>query len=238
MDKMILGIIIFALFSCKEDKKNYAVGGKRDSLVSNYFKLIDSLNALDSLEPQTRMLLAYTENDTNYMKAVINDLQVSYSESRAHFQTNRRLEPAGVTTYGFEEAYRFQYSAAFCDQSVDITIGKKGDSVLLYGYRYTWIFGTDSCISVDSTKAFLSYDQSQNLSKSLTRTDLWGLKASAGNVGFDGSNLFVTAYEKAVNARRSRYTKIHRWSPQKTALGECFKLALELSKFQIACFRE
>ncbi|RYG27678.1 MAG: hypothetical protein EOO01_41000, partial [Chitinophagaceae bacterium] len=135
MLRVILGTLLFAGCSCTENERNYSVSERRDSLVTHYIKLVDSLNSFDSLDSRTRMLLAYMANDTAYMKAVNYDLEEAFDESREHFQARRKIQPPDITTYNFDEAYRFQYSAAFCDQSVDITIGSKNDSVLLSGYR-------------------------------------------------------------------------------------------------------
>jgi hypothetical protein len=208
----------------------------RDSLVKEYLRILDSTRWVDSLHPQHKLLKAYNSNDTLSLKEAIVTLRAEINESVKYPSPTSCYTPPSIASYGFDEAYRFQYSAAFCDQSVNVTIGIKNDSIFIYSYHYTHNYMTDSCVSVDSLKNVLAIGQWEEVRYSMMRADIWGLKATNGIRGMDGSGLSVIGYQKPINAFEGRYNRVSRWAAEKSALGESFKLVLDLSGIKVRCF--
>ena len=229
-------LLISLIFSCQERRTGEVRIEMRDSIVKEYLALLDSVAWADSLSPQHKLLVAYNNNDTVVLIKEIQSLRAAITESRKYPNPTSCFEPQAINKYGFAEAFRFQYSAAFCDQSVNITVGERNDSVLIYGYHYTHNYMTDSCVSVDSSKRLLTKTQWIEIRSSIDRADFWGLKVRNGISGMDGSSLAVTGYQRPINAFQGRYNRISRWAAEKSALGESFKLVLEMSGIKVPCF--
>ena len=233
-----LSLLIFcAIFSCGVSRTKEVPNEIRDSIVKDYLSLLDSAGLADSLTPFHKILVAYNEDDTAFLIHTIGSLRKAISESQKFPNLTSCFEPQAINKYGFTEAFRFQYSAAFCDQSINVTVGEKRDSVLIYAYHYTHNYMTDSCVSVDSSKRIITRAQWGEIKTNMDRADIWGLKVRNGISGMDGSSLSVTGYQKPVNAFEGRYTKISRWAAEKTALGGSFKYVLDLSGINVPCFR-
>lgn len=229
-------ILIILLFSCQSKKFQDVKMEPRDSIIKEYLRLLDSTKWADSLNPEHQLLVAYNNDDTAFLHKMLFSLRKSSIENRKYPNPIPCLEPPGIEKYNFDEVYRFQYSAAFCDHSVNITVGERKDSILLIGYHNTDKYLRDSCVSVDSVKMQLSQNQWQEIRRGIKRADFWGLKPYVHTVGFDGSGLIVIGYEKPINAYQGRYHKVIRWSAEKTALGETFYTVWQMSKIKIPCF--
>ena len=232
-----LPLLIFcSILSCGVRRTKEVPNEIRDSIVKDYLSLLDSAGLADSLTPFHRILVAYNKNDTAYLLREIGSLREAITENNKFPDPTSCFKPQSIDKYGFREAFRFQYSAAFCDQSVNITVGERNDSILIYGYHYIHNYMTDSCIFVDSSKTILTRFQWEEIRTRMNRADIWGLKVRNGISGMDGSGLAVIGYQRPINAFEGRYIRISRWAPEKTALGESFKHVLDLSGIKVPCF--
>jgi hypothetical protein len=228
--------LLCAISSCSGTTTKVSVIDRRDKLLDDYFVLLDSTRFLDTLSEEYRMFVAYTKNDTNYMKYIVGVLQSIYNENSVHYGPESCFQPPEISSYRVEEVYRFEYSAAFCNQSVDITLGIRSDSIFLYGVRYTFDHMSDSCLSVDSVKSHITREEWNEVKLRMHRADLWGLKEHDYATSTDGSSLRVSSFRPPLNAFKGRYTKVIRRSSEKTALGEGLKYVLKLAKYNISCF--
>lgn len=229
-------LILIVLTSCQQSRPEKVQTELRDSLVTQYLQLLDSAKWADSMSLQHQLLVAYNRNDTSALQSAVQSLKDNIKKIAKYPSPVSCYTPPPITAFGFDEAYRFQYSAAFCDQSTIITIGNRNDSIYIAGYHYTHDYMTDSCVTVDSLKNILTIDQWTKLQTSMYRADIWGLKESNGIYGFDGSSLSVIGYQKPINAFAGRYNRVRRWAAERSALGESFKLVLDLSGIRVKCF--
>jgi hypothetical protein len=233
MQKVLIVIITLFTFSC-ESKKSVHTNSSRDSLLQKYLNTIDSLPWIDSSEYQHRLLEAFLQNDTVYLKRIITEISDEIKLSKQRDNDLTCPHPAAIDTYNFDEVYRFEYEAFFCDEKSNLTIGVSNDSATLFGYLYKVAFGTDSCISFKKIEKKLTKQEWYPVAKGLYQSDIWGLKLNNGNFGFDGSMLTVTAYRKSY--RKPNITKVARWSPEKTTLGQTFLEVLKISSLKPACY--
>ncbi len=228
--------LIVLLIACQTKKGQEVKMEPRDSIIKEYLRLLDSTKWADSLNPQHQLLVAYNHNDTVFLNNLVTSLRKSILNSTKYPLPPPCIEPKAIDKYDFDEAFRFEYSAAFCDQSVNITVGERKDSIFLIGYHNTGNYLSDSCFSVDSVEIQISQNQWQEITRQIKRADFWGLKSSIHTVGFDGSDLIVTGYEKPINAYQGRYHNVIRWAAEETALGEAFYTVWQMSKIKVPCF--
>ena len=234
--RLYIFFFLVGLASCNSKINQRMQDEPRDSLLRAYLKLSSSISWVDITDPEHKILVAYNTNDTAYLRQTLNSVQAALVEVREHPDPTSCFKPQPITTYGFNEAYRFQYEAAFCDQTVNITVGERQDSIFMLTYHYRHDYKTDSCLSVVKMEKLLSPKQWEAIQQSIFRADLWGMKFSNGRGGMDGSNLTVTGYEKPRNAFEGHYNKVKRWVAEKSALGESFKLVLDISGIKAPCF--
>lgn len=231
---VFLFLVLFSSCHLKVDQAGQLE--PRDSLMRAYLNLGDSISWTDTTDPRHKLLLAYNKNDTAYIKQTLKSAQEALIETRKYPSPTSCFTPQPINSFDFNEAYRFQYEAAFCDQSVNITVGERHDSIFLLAYHYKHDYKTDSCLSVEKTEKLLSAKQWEAIQFSIFRADLWGMKSYNGISGMDGSSLTVIGYQKPKNAFEGRYNKVGRWAAEKSALGESFKLVLDISRIKVPCF--
>src|SRR3954463_6894739 len=153
MKELALIIALFSLLSCKVKQNSQPEPVPiRDSLISQWVRTMDSLPWTDTFDVRYKLLKAYYKNDTSYLRKSIESVGALLPYRNEMQATLSCQQPQSLESYGFREAYRFQYSAAFCDQSVNLTIGNRNDSVYLLCYHYYYDYRTDSCLSVNRTE--------------------------------------------------------------------------------------
>jgi hypothetical protein len=229
----LLPFLVF--FSCNYNDDATKLSS-RDSLIARFLTLTDSLPGIDTIDGSRRVLLAFHQNDTSYLRRVVEQVQDLMKYREEMVRNPSCAEPSGIESYNFKEAYRFEYAAAFCDQSVNFTVGERNDSFILFGYHYKLVYNLDSCLSSMKIEKMLNGKQWDTIKKSLRIADFWGLKPRNYNSGFDGSSLTVTGYQRPVNAFQGQYSKVYRRSAEETMLGELFKKILEMSGCKATCF--
>ena len=136
----------------------------------------------------------------------------------------------------FEEVYRFNYSAAFCNKAVTITIGRRLDSITLDLYLFDVNNGESECKTISHIIKQLDKKNWEDLIKGISYTDFWGLKEDNGRHGSDGSSLRVSGYERPIKAFEGKFKTINRWAAEDMAIGALFKKFLDLSGTKISCF--
>jgi len=234
--RLSLAILIFLFAGCQNRQQSIRQPELRDSLMSLYLKMGDSIYWADTLDPERKILVAYNHNDTNFLKKAVESAKTAMKESSTYKPDPKCPKAPPINSYGFSEAYQFNYSAAFCDQRLNITVGQKNDSIILIAYHYKYIYNTDSCISLVQSTKVLSNSQWDLIKQSIFRSDFWGLSPRSDRIGLDGSDLRVTGYEAPKNAFEGRYKVVSRWAAERIALGEAFKLVWDYSGVKVPCF--
>lgn len=237
MIKLLLISVMAFSVSCQTHINAVNSNLSRDSIMKKYFLLVDSLPYFDTLDLKFKLLKAYNENDTGYLKRSYGDLVELSKFKKEMSESNICEEPAPLNTPGYEESYRFIYGVAFCDKWVNITIGKNIDSATVELYLYEYIDKETRCKTIKHIKKRINDRDWKNFITDISYADFWGLKEDNGIHGFDGSSLDVTGFEKPRKAFKGNYKRIYRWAAEETAIGTSFKHLLNLSGVSVDCFR-
>jgi hypothetical protein len=173
--------------------------------MTKYFQVIDSLDFYDTIDSKLKLLKAYHSNDTIYLKKTYSEL-ANLLKLRKEFQKSQVCqEPGPLHSLKCEEAYRFRYSAAFCDKLVNMTISKMSNAINLDLYLFQINNGQTECKTLSHTTKQLDNKEWYLMLKDLYYTDFWGLKEDNGDQGYDGSNLYVEGYQSPINAFNGNY---------------------------------
>lgn len=204
--------------------------------MTKYFQVIDSLPYIDSLDQDFKLLKAYHTGDTAFLRKNYDNVAGLLKYRKEMLENHICEEPAALNTLNYEEAYRFSYGAAFCDQSANLTIGKSGDSITVDLYLYEYNDDQTECKILTHTMQLADKSTWDILINGIEQSDFWGLKEDNGRHGVDGSVLTVTGYERPIKAFEGRYKKIYRWSAEAMTIGILFKKLLDLSGTKVDCF--
>ena len=91
-----------------------------------------------------------------------------------------------VGNLGYDEAYRFEYAAAFCDTSITITIGNRKNVYVVETALYRPGRHGDTCRLLSTTRKNIEKKDWEKIIDELDHDDFWGLKAGNGRFGVDG----------------------------------------------------
>lgn len=199
--------------------------------------MVDTLPYYDTSTIEFKLLKAYSLNDTNTLKNLIEHLENINTKLGYQINLDSCVKQQEFKNIHAEEKYRFNYSSAFCPYTTSTTIIKYKDSTVLNTIVYQYARDTlpfkiidQSAISIDS----LSWDKFQ---ESLEVADFWGLKPDNGKHSVDGSTLEVYGFKKGTNAEwnpdKSKF--IERWSPEYNSILNSFILLLKFSKTKKGC---
>lgn len=237
MTRTISFFLLVLIISCDYKRESYSPVQNRDSIMTKYFQAVDSLPYTDTLEYDFKLLKAYYKGDTAFLKISYDNI----TELLKHRDKMREYhiceEPPALTTLKYEEAFRFSYGAAFCNKSVNLTIGKSGDSITLDFYLYEFNYEFKECKTIQHDTRNIDKQIWDTLIRGIRQADFWGLKEDNGNHGLDGSGLLVSGYERPINAFKGRYKTIYRWAAEEMAIGVLFKTVLDLAGIKVDCFR-
>lgn len=204
--------------------------------MAKYFQVIDSLAYIDTLDQDFKLLKAYHIDDTAFLRKTFDDITRLLKYRNEMLESHICEEPAPLNTLNYEKAYRFNYGAAFCNKSANLTIGRSGDSLTADLYLYEYNDTQTECKIIKHTTQFVDKKIWDTLIAGIEQADFWGLKEDNGRHGMDGSGLTVTGYERSINAFEGRYKKIYRWAAEEMTIGILFKKLLDLSGIKVDCF--
>ncbi|MFN8437810.1 MAG: hypothetical protein U0V72_09230 [Cytophagales bacterium] len=236
MTRLFILILLTFIFGCKENTNKTNHTRDRDSIMTKYFQTLDSLPYSDTLDLNLKLLKAYHNNDTGYLKK-------QYFKKAELLKYRKKLkelpaceEPIPINKLNFEESYRFNYGAAFCDKVVTITIGKFKNEITLDFYLYQVNNEQTKCKTIRHTIKQVDNKVWEELKKGIAVSDFWGLEEDNGRYGLDGSSLCVIGYERPINDFEVRYKMIYRWAAEDMVIGQLFKRLLDLSGNKVDCF--
>lgn len=228
--------LLTLLIACNDKTGRHSSVQDRDSIMTKYFHVIDSLPYTDTLDQNFKLLKAYHTGDTTFLKQTYNDVAGLLKYRNEMLESHICEEPAALNTLNYEEAYRFSYGAAFCNKSVNLTVGKSEDSIRLDLYLYEYNDEQTECKTIQHTTQLVDKKIWDTLIGGIEQADFWGLKEDNGRHGMDGSGLRVTGYERPIKAFEGRYKIIYRWAAEEMAIGILFKKLLDLSGTTVDCF--
>jgi hypothetical protein len=236
MTRLFILLLLALTLGCKDSANKTDLTHDRDSIMSKYFQALDSLPYSDTLDLNLKLLRAYHNNDTSYLKKQYSEIAELLKSRKQITESHACEEPVPINKLNFEESYRFNYGAAFCDKVVTMTIGKLKNAITLDFYLYQVNNGQTECKIITHITKQVDNKVWEELIKGIALSDFWGLKEDNGRYGFDGSSLRVIGYERPINAFEGRYKMIYRWAAEHMAIGQLFKRLLDLTGNKVDCF--
>jgi hypothetical protein len=197
MQKLTWLLVIILQFNCHQNTGRPTVADNRDSMILEYFKLIDSgIKAFDTLNFDHKILRAYLANDTAFftrMPTFLNYVREYAWENSSRLDSCISVVP--ISNLDAEEAYRFSFDRNFfCYDHPVVTIARYYDSITLHyleftnGEGYEKIYNdTDTiqpyCVLKQNFRKRLSKDQWNEFRWRLNEADYWGLKSKIPDWG-------------------------------------------------------
>ncbi|MCB9056420.1 MAG: hypothetical protein H6549_11215 [Chitinophagales bacterium] len=242
----VISIVILMFSACREGKIKRDAFEQRNELIHHYILLVDSLGRHDNSSLDYKVLIAFSRNDTSYLKKVIRDIN---SEIQGDYFS--RLKPC-ITPFKLDDtnadiAYRFTHSEPFCLFGQTITIAKYSDSIILNYQEYiipdfatgkpmTYVYEgkeikiDSNCVLMKDFWRRLTVDDWEKLEKALYKTDYWGMKQYSPKLLFDPSQWQVAAYSKEpFNHTGQRYYFVSRETAWPESYGKMCLLFMELA---------
>lgn len=217
------------LFACREIPRPKPASSLRDTVVKSYFQSVEGAGGVDTGMMNYLLLKAYVNNDTAVLRKAAEEIK-KWDANRKQWEAMYNcIGQAKLQDLGADEAYRFIYSQAFCQSSLSITITRKGDSIRLNTIYYVYHWDSSACRLLQEFNKTLTTTQWSDLTAALHRADLWALNEENDLHGLDGDDLTVMGYVNGNESKRSRYTRVHRWLPSRSPLGDPFMLVRKLA---------
>ncbi|HVX27335.1 MAG TPA: hypothetical protein VHB70_13385 [Parafilimonas sp.] len=203
----LLFLLSILVVSCKTETKKENV---RDTVIRNYFRMIDSSGMYDTADINYKALKAYVRNDTTSLKRLDN-----FIEEKKNNRPNWELWKSDIplpqlNQLNVEEAYRFIFSIYGAPYYEAITISKKDTAFKL---NYLFYEHKRDSSKFDKFKEFEKNITEENwniLTDKINNADFWNLEDDYDYRGKDGSDLTVIGYYKNEYIEKSHY--VHRWN--------------------------
>jgi hypothetical protein len=212
MNAAIFSFIVFLIISCNQPASIQQKKSFKDSVVKQFFSIVDSLDSYDTTTYDFKMLKAYVNDDTVFFKKAKADLD-RHVDYYSFNMIDSSIVPKKLSDLPVDEAYRFIHSQCFCDFGQTVTISRSGDSIKLNyleyiigdpdGVKSDYVHNNGTHYVVDSNCVIIKhFDRSlkladwQKLKDALYKTDYWGLKPTSPRMLLDPSHWQVDAYTK------------------------------------------
>lgn len=252
MKAIIFSFIGFLIIGCSQPGSIQQKESFKDSVVKQYFSIVDSLDFYDTTEYSYKILKAYMHDDTLFFKKTKErlDKHVDYYD---FYGLGSCILPKKLSDLPVDEAYRFIHSESFCDFGQAVTINKTGDSVSLRfveyilpgpdGKRVSFInkkkaeYTVDSnCVVVKQFDKSLQLKDWNKLIQAIINTDYWGLTPISPRLMLDGSSWKIDAYTKQPKySTNQQVHSVSRQSPSMKGFIELGQLFIKLSGEKTMC---
>ena len=204
-------ILVILLFSCNTG--SHPQPGYRDSVINNYFAMIDSSGKYDTADWHFKALKAYYYNDTTQLKALDTFITAQKMKRENWDLWQSDIPLPKLDQLHIDEAYRFVFSVYGAPAYEVITITKKDTTHKLHYLQYSQGRGRGKEFEKN-----MSEQAWNDVIGELRFADFWYLKNICNFRGNDGNDLTVMGYQKFDNTARSHF--VHRWT--QTSLNDAF----------------
>lgn len=228
-------LIVLINVSCNKPKVT-PVLSSRDSIMSNYFQVLDSLSFEDTLSLNFQLLKAYHRNDTAFLQDAYRNKVSLLHHVQQTPKRHRCDADVLVNVMDCDEGYRFSYSASFCDKFAIVTVQKVSGRMAVESVLYK-IDETRRCTIIQHNNRRFDDKAWHSFNAKIGFADFWSLKEQNDNIGVDGSSLSIFGFKKSGISQDTEYKEVNRWCPENTAIGQVFKYILNLSDIEADCFR-
>jgi hypothetical protein len=238
MKKTFISIlVVWTLFACKQPMKNFGTDSFNDSIVREYLSWRDTLFMSDTLELDYRVLRAYKNNDTAFFRRL--QKQITQLKQYKRWQ-DTFFHLAELKDIGVYQAYRFYYSAGYCDKEITLTITEKDDSINEHFIFYDHpVYSSTSqlpvkCHIITEGRRKLTKKDWYNFEDAIDSADFWGLKEDNGERTLDGNSLSVEGYiaGDSVFKTPAKHSGVWRVSSERTGLFKMYLAAARLAAIE------
>jgi len=216
LKRLLLFLLTAVLLGCNHGDKTQK--GFRDTVLANYFALVDSSGKFDTSDMNFKTLKAFYNNDTTYLKQLDTYIQQQKTERRNWDLWQSDIPLPKLNKLNVETAFRFVFSLYGAPAYEVLTITQKDTTRKLH---YLYYYHDKDSSKFDKRREFekrVSEKDWQEVASKLLYADFWGLKSEKDYRGADGNDLTVIGYQKFDNIERSHY--VHRWT--NTTLNDAF----------------
>jgi len=222
-------------FTCKDKDKLTHVTIK-DSLLNQYMTIAHDNPYFDNPEESASFLDAYYRNDTISLKQIYISKLDAVKKYKGGKNCDSCFHLLDLKGLNVDEAYRFMYSQAFCDNSLCLTISKKDGLIKLHCISFPSL---DTVIRNNSSafEKTLSINDWTDFKNSIDHSDFWALKRENGKSGLDGNDITVLGFIKSNESpgEKDKFHGVYRFWAEGTDLITPFKKILTLSGKNLGC---
>lgn len=215
--------------SCDRTSESSEKYSLRDTVTKEHLQMLDSSEYTDTTDINYKVLKAYLANDTVFFDRLKMDIAQKNKFKKEYGNNDSCIHQKRLQDLNADEAYRFVYTAAFCDKKLNVTVTRNGDSANLHFILFQDVWLNKECKVLSEYDKKISPKNWQDFSDLMDKADFWGLRSSNGVQGLDGSTLITTGFTRGYRTyeMKSKYNYVYRWGY--STLSEPFHFALKLS---------
>ncbi len=243
--KLILLFSLLHLISCNHSGNDSSKYSLRDSVLKAHLHFNDSIiknepffPGLDSNDYDFRLLKAYSQNDTLYLRQVLRAIAEVKKGNIQRLKFNNKYIP-NIKLMNVEKAYQFQYSEPFCSDLYVFTLTKNLDIINSNAIVYK-ITGNypDSIVLTTIENINIRLDSSKwaEIISFINLSDFWNQKQRVNVEILDPSHLQVDGIEKSTFTNEIRKSNsVERTLFRNTGLYRAFLLLAQFSGIKKIC---
>lgn len=207
----------------------------RDSVTKEHLQLIDSSIYVDTTDINYKVLKAYLANDTAFFSKLHLDI-ARKNELKERFKNNDScIHQKLLQDLNADEAYRFVYTAAFCQYKLNVTISRSGDSSNIHFITLQDVWLNGECKIINEYDKKITLKDWEGFCQLMRSADFWGLKSINNTHVTDASTLITTGFERGYGKfeGKPRFHYVYRYGV--TTLADPFTFVLKLSGNKKGC---
>jgi hypothetical protein len=247
-------LFLLLLTSCfSNEQKNPAKPEflKRDTILRSYVDYYDSLfqnkipnNPFGPNSDIYRVLKAYSNNDTNYLKTAIGNLSDNFCKYGLINSVYVPIVP-DLKNFRVEKGFQFHYYESFCDDNYVFTITRIKDFIklntLIFRQKENIDFSKSRCKIIKNFDTLLSNEDWDIFVKSLDEADFWTMNPTSLSTESDSLHMKIVGVEnclKEKSIQKSETFIVYRTNFKNKAIYNSLLGILSLSKIKRACSTE
>jgi hypothetical protein len=228
--------VLIVFISCHNKEERATTSTIRDVVAKEHLQRLDSLNYSDTIDINYKVLKAYIANDTSFFKKLHTNFEQERKRRQQLEVDDSCVHQSSLEKLNVDEAYRFVYTAAFCDYKLNVTISKIAGGANIHFIILKDVWLNDTCKIINEYDKKITAKDWEDFSQLMKEADFWGLKSSNGVQGLDGSTLITTGFSTGYNTYegKPKYNYVYRWGY--STLDNAFTFVLKLSGNTQGCF--
>ena len=209
MREVLFMTLLIPIVGCNHTTKSTVTF--RDSIIQNYFSMVDSSGRYDTTDSHFKALKAYVQNDTAALKEIGSLISEKRILNRPNWELwNSDIPLPDLAELDSDEAYRFIHSISGSTAYEAITIFKRDSAIHLQYLFYQLHRETSTYDPIREFEKSVNWEQWKRLEEKIQDADFWGLKSEVNDRGTDGTDLTVIGLSKSAEGIQRNY--VHRWT--------------------------